>query len=148
MFFQRWKIIICVCCQRQIDPQPYVSLGRATFGEIGQQIGWTSANRVIKVWKFKINWSNYSKEITSSNASGIVVDNRINCHMAQEVDTAGILRIISSDFHSIKFRCSKKVQLLSVISSAVIKVREGNIPINPTTFCQRISIKNQSCLDP
>ncbi len=78
-----------------------------------------------------------------SVTSGVVGDERINCHMAQEVGITSISRIINSGFQSVKFRRNERMQPLAVMSSAV-KVGEVKILINPTTLFQRITITKQS----
>jgi hypothetical protein len=78
-----------------------------------------------------------------SVTSGVVGDERINCHMAQEMGITSIYRIINSCFQSVKFRRNERMHTIAVMSSAV-KVGEVKIPINPTTLFQRINITKQS----
>lgn len=82
------------------------------------------------------------KEIMSIS-TGIIGNEKINCHMSQELGIASILKIIDCDFDTVKFRRKDKVTPLAVINTG-IRIEEDIIPINPLLIFQRMCIAKQS----
>ncbi|GBN48105.1 hypothetical protein AVEN_204063-1 [Araneus ventricosus] len=74
-----------------------------------------------------------------SIASGIVGDEKINCHNAREVGITSMTRMFSQTFNNIKLKRVDKVLPLLTISSA-IDVSDEKVPIDPILLFQRMSI--------
>ena len=78
------------------------------------------------------------KEIISI-ASGVVGDNKINCHKAREVGIASMSKMTGETFNNIKLKRADKVLPLLTMSST-IKVHDEKVPIDPVLLFQRMSI--------
>lgn len=78
-----------------------------------------------------------------SISTGVVGDDKINCHLAQEIGTIGVSKIIGENFDSVKFKRKEKVLPLATVSNS-IKVNQDIIPINPLMLFQRICVTKQS----
>ncbi|GBM29012.1 hypothetical protein AVEN_66416-1 [Araneus ventricosus] len=65
-----------------------------------------------------------------SIASGIVGEEKINCHNIREVGITSVTRMFGQTFNNIKLKCVDKVLPLLTISSA-IKVHDEKVPIDP-----------------
>ncbi|GBM34396.1 hypothetical protein AVEN_124090-1 [Araneus ventricosus] len=74
-----------------------------------------------------------------SIASGVVGDEKINCHNAREVGITSITRMFGQTFNNIKLNRVDKVLPLLTISRA-IKVHDEKVPIDPVLLFQRMSI--------
>ncbi|GBN59827.1 hypothetical protein AVEN_191614-1 [Araneus ventricosus] len=74
-----------------------------------------------------------------SIASGVVGDEKINCHNAREVGITSMTRMFGQTFNNIKLKRVDKVLSLLIISSA-IKVHDEKVPIDPVLLFQRMSI--------
>ena len=74
--------------------------------------------------------------------SGVVGDETLNCHMAQEIGAAAIAKTVGNNFDSIKFKRKDAVLSLGAAKSSV-KVDNLPISINPLLF-QRICIAKKS----
>ncbi|CAG4943948.1 unnamed protein product [Parnassius apollo] len=74
-----------------------------------------------------------------SIASGIVGDDKINCHKAREVGIACMSKITGLTFDNIKLKRADKVVPLLAMSSTV-KVHDKKIPVDPVLLFQRMSI--------
>lgn len=81
-------------------------------------------------------------EITSIS-SGIVGDDRINCHMSREMGMQSLNRILGGDFQSVKFKQNDRVKPLAFVNCA-IQLQNKTIAINPCTLFQRMCIAKQS----
>lgn len=68
------------------------------------------------------------KEVMSIS-TGIIGDEKINCHMSQELGTASISKIVGGDFHSIKLKRKDRVNALGIINAG-IRIEDDVIPIN------------------
>ena len=74
-----------------------------------------------------------------SIASGVVGDNKINCHKAREVGIASMSKIIGLTFNNIKLKhADKELPLLTM--SSTVKVHDEKVPIDPVLLFQRMSI--------
>ncbi|GBM57017.1 hypothetical protein AVEN_146044-1 [Araneus ventricosus] len=73
-----------------------------------------------------------------SIASGVVGDEKINCHSAREVGITSMTRMFGQTFNNIELKHVDKVLSLLTISSAM-KVHDEKVPIDPVLF-QRMSI--------
>lgn len=78
-----------------------------------------------------------------SISTGIVGDEKINCHMSREIGNNGLSRIIGENFDSVKFKRKDKVLPLATISNS-IKVDTLSVPINPLLLFQRMCVTKQS----
>ena len=76
------------------------------------------------------------KEIISI-ASGIVGDNKINCHKAREVGIAAMSKMTGETFN-IKLKRAKVLPLLTI--SSTIKFHDEKVPVDPVLLFQRMSI--------
>ncbi|PZC75227.1 hypothetical protein B5X24_HaOG206534 [Helicoverpa armigera] len=74
-----------------------------------------------------------------SIASGVVGDDKINCHKAREVGIASMSKMTGKTFNNIKLKRSQKVLPLLAVSSTV-KIHEEEVPIDPVLLFQRMSI--------
>ena len=74
-----------------------------------------------------------------SIASGVVGDEKINCHNAREVGIASMTGMIGQTFNNIKLKRADKVLPLLTISSA-IKVHDEKVPIDSVLLFQHMSI--------
>ena len=77
------------------------------------------------------------KEIISI-ASGIVGDNKINCHKASEVGIAAMSKMTGETFNIKLKRADKVLPLLTM--SSTIKVHDKKVPVDPVLLFQRMSI--------
>lgn len=73
-----------------------------------------------------------------SISTGIVGDERINCHLSREVGIQGKDRIVGGDFRSVKFKRNDQVKPLATMKCS-IQVRSRTVAIKPTTLFQRMS---------
>ncbi|KAL4718517.1 hypothetical protein ACJJTC_010356 [Scirpophaga incertulas] len=74
-----------------------------------------------------------------SIASGVVGDDKINCHNARAVGLASITKMTGQTFNNIKLkRADRVLPLLS--ASSVIKVHNEKVPMDPALLFQRMSI--------
>jgi len=78
-----------------------------------------------------------------SIATGVVGDEKIDCHKAWEVGMKGVLEICGQDFGTVKFKRSQRVKSLALMNSG-IPVGDNVVPINPTTLFQRITVAKHS----
>lgn len=78
-----------------------------------------------------------------SISTGVVADDRINCHKAWDIGCKSINRIACGDFGTVKFKRCDRVQPLAVMTSA-IQVHNELIPINPTSLFQRMTVAKHS----
>lgn len=69
--------------------------------------------------------------------SGVVGNETLNCHMAQEIDAAAIAKTVGNNFDSIKFKRKDAVLSLGAAKSCV---KVGNLPISiiPLLLFKRI----------
>ncbi|GBM10337.1 hypothetical protein AVEN_141917-1 [Araneus ventricosus] len=74
-----------------------------------------------------------------SIASGVVGDEKINCHNASKVGITSMTKLFGQTFNNIKLKRADKGLLLLTISSA-IKVHDEKVPIDPVLLFQRMSI--------
>ncbi|GBN63618.1 hypothetical protein AVEN_238922-1 [Araneus ventricosus] len=74
-----------------------------------------------------------------SIASGVVGDEKINCHNAREVGITSMIRMFGQTFNNIKLKRVDKVLPLLTISRT-IKVHDEKVPIDPVLLFQRMSI--------
>ncbi|GBN73034.1 hypothetical protein AVEN_44198-1 [Araneus ventricosus] len=74
-----------------------------------------------------------------SIASGVVGDEKINCHNAREVGITSMTKMFGQTFNNIKLKRVDKVLPLLTISSA-LKVHDEKVPIDPVLLFQRMSI--------
>lgn len=74
-----------------------------------------------------------------SLSTGVIADERINCHLSKEIGMKGIERIVDSDFEAVKFKRSERVQPLAIMNSS-IQIQDRAVVINPTTLFQRMTI--------
>ncbi|KAG5862901.1 hypothetical protein JTB14_009844 [Gonioctena quinquepunctata] len=75
-----------------------------------------------------------------SLSTGIVADERIDCHEAWEKGMRGIGRCVENfNFGGVKFQRIDRVQPLAIMNNG-IKIGDDIIPVNPTTLFQRISV--------
>ena len=73
-----------------------------------------------------------------SIASGIVGDNKINCHKAREVGIAAMSKMTGETFNIKLKRADKVLPLLTM--SSTIKVHDEKVPLGPVLLFQHISI--------
>lgn len=78
-----------------------------------------------------------------SLSTGVVADERINCHLSKEMGMKGIQRIVGGDFQAVKFKRSERVQPLAIMNSS-IQIQDRAVVINPTTLFQRMTIVKHS----
>uniref|UniRef100_A0A1B6EQB8 Uncharacterized protein n=1 Tax=Cuerna arida TaxID=1464854 RepID=A0A1B6EQB8_9HEMI len=83
------------------------------------------------------------KTYLMSLSTGLVGDDRINCHNAEEIGEVGVANVVGKDFASITFKRKDRVKPLEVMTSS-IPVEGESVLINPTSLFQRISIVKQS----
>ncbi|XP_050518957.1 uncharacterized protein LOC126893059 [Diabrotica virgifera virgifera] len=74
-----------------------------------------------------------------SIASGVVIDDKINCHKAREVGIASMAKMTGETFNNIKLKRSEKVLPL-LAASSTLKVHEEEVAIDPVLLFQRMSI--------
>lgn len=74
-----------------------------------------------------------------SIASGVVGDEKINCHNARAVGLASISKMAFQTFNNIKLKRADRVLLL-LNASSVIKLHEEKVPIDPVLLSKRMSI--------
>ncbi|GBM19706.1 hypothetical protein AVEN_79781-1 [Araneus ventricosus] len=74
-----------------------------------------------------------------SIVSGVVGEEKINCHNARKVGITSMTKMFGQTFNNIKLKRVDKVLLLLTISSA-IKVHDEKVPIDPVLLFQRMSI--------
>ncbi|GBL82935.1 hypothetical protein AVEN_106437-1 [Araneus ventricosus] len=74
-----------------------------------------------------------------SIASGVVGNEKINCHNAREVGITSMIRMFGQTFNNIKLIRVDKVLPLLTISSG-IKVHDEKVPIDPVLLFQRMSM--------
>ncbi|KAG5869428.1 hypothetical protein JTB14_003120 [Gonioctena quinquepunctata] len=75
-----------------------------------------------------------------SLSTGIVADERIDCHEAWEKGMRGIGRCVENfKFGDVKFQRIDRVQPLAIMNNG-IKIGDNIFPVNPTTLFQRISV--------
>ncbi|KAK4885458.1 hypothetical protein RN001_001729 [Aquatica leii] len=74
-----------------------------------------------------------------SIASGVVGDDKINCHKAREVGIASMSKMTGQTFNNIKLKRSEKVLPLLAATSTV-KIHEEEVPIDPVLLFQRMSV--------
>ncbi|XP_039282968.1 uncharacterized protein LOC120351076 [Nilaparvata lugens] len=82
-----------------------------------------------------------------SISSGIIEGSEVNCHMAREVGSLGIKRIIGDNFAAVKFRRKDEVTSLATVDNGL---RLGNVKVttvNPLTLFQRVCLLKQSDSD-
>ncbi|KMQ87541.1 hypothetical protein RF55_13145 [Lasius niger] len=78
-----------------------------------------------------------------SIATGIIGDEKINCHNAHNIGTTAMEKKIGNNFNDIKFsRADRVLSLLTVNSN--VKVRDTTVPIDPLLLFQRISVMKRS----
>lgn len=70
-----------------------------------------------------LNWFSQHKPFPKmdeimSISTGVVGDDKINCHLAQEIGTAGVSKIIGENFDSVKFKRKKKCSPLQRSATA------------------------------
>lgn len=82
------------------------------------------------------------KELMSIS-TGVIGDEKINCHMSQEVGSAGISKIIVSDFYTVKFKRNDRIKSLGVMNAG-IRIEDDIVPINPVLIFQRMCIAKES----
>lgn len=78
-----------------------------------------------------------------SISTRVVGDDKINCHLSEEIGAIGVSRIIGEDFDSVKFKRKDKVLPLAAISNS-IRLEHITIPIKPLTLFQRMCLAKQS----
>ncbi|XP_054259405.1 uncharacterized protein LOC128984141 [Macrosteles quadrilineatus] len=76
-------------------------------------------------------------------STGIVGDERVNCHRTRELGQEGVERIVGLNFKTVKFKRHDRVNPLSVMHSG-IKVHDKVVIIDPTTLYRRMTIAKQS----
>lgn len=80
-----------------------------------------------------------------SIASGVVGDNKINCHNAREVGISSMAKMVGQSFNNwpsfnnIKLKRADKVLPLLTMSST-IKVHDEKVPVDPVLLFQRMSV--------
>lgn len=83
-----------------------------------------------------------TKEIMSIS-TGVVGNEKINCHLSREVGTAGIMRIVGTNFAAVTFRRKDRVLPLATVNSALF-IEDRPVIVKPTTLFQRMVITKQS----
>ena len=78
-----------------------------------------------------------------SISTGVIGDEKINCHMSYEIGCTGISKIIGSDFYTVKFKRNDRIKSLGVMNTA-IRIEEDIVPINPLLIFQRMCIAKES----
>jgi len=78
-----------------------------------------------------------------SLSTGVVADERINCHLSKEMGIESIQRIVGGDFQAVKFKRSERVLPLAIMNSS-IQIQDRTVVINPTTLFQRMTIVKRS----
>lgn len=78
-----------------------------------------------------------------SISTGIIGDEKINCHRAHEIGLQMMSNICDKDFGSITFQRSKKVQTLANVNSS-ITIEKTRIAIDPLLLFQRMCIMKHS----
>lgn len=74
-----------------------------------------------------------------SIASGVIGDDKINCHKAREVGIASMSKTTGQTFNHIKLKRTDKVLPLLAVSSTV-KVHDEEVPIDPVLLFQRMGV--------
>lgn len=82
------------------------------------------------------------KELMSIS-TGIIGDEKISCHMSQEIGSAGISKIFCGDFYTVKFKWNDRVKALRVMNAG-IRMEDEIITINPLLIFQRMCISKES----
>lgn len=78
-----------------------------------------------------------------SISTGVIGDERRNCHISQEIGYIGISKINGSDFYTVKFKRSDRIRSLGIMNAG-IQIEGGIAPINPlfifqkNVYCKRI----------
>ncbi|GBM77635.1 hypothetical protein AVEN_34460-1 [Araneus ventricosus] len=78
-----------------------------------------------------------------SVSTGVIGDEKINCHMSQEIGCIGISKIIGSDFYTVKFKRNDRIKSLGVMNAG-IRIEDDIVPINPLLIFQRMCIAKES----
>ncbi|GBM02149.1 hypothetical protein AVEN_1094-1 [Araneus ventricosus] len=81
------------------------------------------------------------KDIMSIN-NGVIGDEKIICHMCQEIGCIGISKIIGSDFYTVKFKRNYRIKSLGVMNAG-IRIEGDIAPINPLLIFQRMNIAKE-----
>ncbi|GBN80878.1 hypothetical protein AVEN_177202-1 [Araneus ventricosus] len=76
-------------------------------------------------------------------SNGVIRDEKINCHMSQEIGCIGIYKIIDSDFYGVKFKQNDRIKSLGVMNKG-IRIEGDIVPINPLLIFQRMCIAKES----
>nr|XP_018912069.1 PREDICTED: uncharacterized protein LOC109040547 [Bemisia tabaci] len=75
--------------------------------------------------------------------SGIIADEHIDCHKAEELGISGLLKIVDIDFESLKFQRKNRCKPLSCLKTS-IEVDGDVIPIDPLLILIRMCIAKKS----
>lgn len=75
--------------------------------------------------------------------SGIIADEHIDCHKAEELGISGLLKIVDIDFESLKFQRKNRCKPLSCLKTS-IEVDGDVIPIDPLLILSRMCIAKKS----
>lgn len=85
-------------------------------------------------------------ESIMSISTGVIGDEKINCHQAYEIGMESIANIIGSNFKEIKFKRKNRVTPLKCTYSKV-RIHDEDVPVNPDTIFRRISFFKKSDKD-
>ncbi|GBM60995.1 hypothetical protein AVEN_264338-1 [Araneus ventricosus] len=78
-----------------------------------------------------------------SMSTGFIGDEKINCHMSQEIGCIGISKIIGNGFYTVKFKRNDRIKSLSVMNPG-IQIEDDIVSINSLLIFQRMCIAKES----
>ncbi|KAK4873122.1 hypothetical protein RN001_015151 [Aquatica leii] len=72
-------------------------------------------------------------------STGVVGDEKINCHNVVKIGKKAMKEIIGNNFKDVKMKRASRVLFLPIVNSAV-KIHNTIVPIDPVLLFQRIMI--------
>lgn len=78
-----------------------------------------------------------------SISTGVIADDKINCHLAGEIGADMVSKMTNQSFSSLKFKRSERITPLAAMSRS-ITIESTRIPINTQTLFHRMILTKQS----